>query len=110
MKKYIQRVNMQRICAYLLLISIFLNLVINPLHVVMAGYKNEPGVSPDSVPEGYDEETWERLNDHVLEYDELAARIMEFNPNMISADGAFQAAMSDISDQARNAYIRSRGL
>lgn len=104
MKKYIQRVNMQRICAYLLLISIFLNLVINPLHVVMAGYKNEPGVSPDSVPEGYDEETWERLNDHVLEYDELAARIMEFNPNMISADGAFQAAMSDISDQARNAY------
>ncbi|MEY8354609.1 hypothetical protein AALB39_14795 [Lachnospiraceae bacterium 54-53] len=104
MRKYVPKVKGQQMHLCLLLAAVFLNLMVNPFPAVMAAYTNGPGILPVSVPEGYDEDTWERLNDNLLEYEELADRIKEFNSNMISADGAFQAAMEDVSDEARSAY------
>lgn len=37
------------------------------------------------IPDGYDAESWERLNDNRLEYDEIEDRIVNFSPSYIAA-------------------------
>lgn len=44
----------------------------------------------------YDEATQERLKDNVLEYDELAALIAVYNPQMQNANSALQSAVDDL--------------
>lgn len=49
-----------------------------------AGYApTGPGVEPE--PEKYDAATLSKLQDNVLEYDELALRVREYNPNISEA-------------------------
>ena len=49
-----------------------------------AGYApTGPGAEPE--PEKYDEATLSKLQDNVLEYDELALRVREYNPNISEA-------------------------
>lgn len=49
-----------------------------------AGYApNGPGAEPE--PEKYDAATLAKLQDNVLEYDELALRVREYNPNISEA-------------------------
>ena len=49
-----------------------------------AGYApTGPGAEPE--PEKYDAETLSKLQDNVLEYDELALRVREYNPNISEA-------------------------
>lgn len=66
-----------------------------------------PGVT--EVPNrGYDDTTWQSLNDNKIEYDELETLIKEFNPNMVSGNMMFQDnidylnfASSDSKDASR---------
>lgn len=49
-----------------------------------AGYApTGPGAEPE--PEKYDAATLAKLQDNVLEYDELALRVREYNPNISEA-------------------------
>lgn len=49
-----------------------------------AGYApTGPGAEPE--PEKYDAATLSKLQDNVLEYDELALRVREYNPNISEA-------------------------
>lgn len=73
------------------------------LPALAAGVK-EPGVAENAVPDGYDAKHWEKLQDNVLEYEELGDRIREFNPNMISANELYWSAMDDVKDQYMAAY------
>lgn len=46
------------------------------------------------IPDGYDEETWERLNDNRLEYDEIEDIIVNFSPTYIAAQQQMESAMN----------------
>lgn len=56
--------------------AICLSLVLTPLPVKAAGPIAEP------IGTGYDEETWTRLTDGILEYDEVPERVHAFNSSI----------------------------
>lgn len=60
------------------------------------------------IPEGYDEETWSKLQDNVMEYDELMNLVKEYNPVMKSVNQAYEGMIDDTNNQARLAYDAAR--
>lgn len=50
------------------------------------------------IPDEYDAETWARLNDNVLEYEELANLIHSFNPNAVDVNKSYDETIQDYSN------------
>lgn len=59
-----------------------------------------------TVPEGYDAETWTRLQDNILEYDEIWNLVKEYNPQMkmmmTGIEGEMSAVRKGIEDIREN--------
>lgn len=59
-----------------------------------------------TVPEGYDAETWTRLQDNILEYDEIWNLVKEYNPQMkmmmTGIEGETSATNKVIADTREN--------
>lgn len=59
-----------------------------------------------TVPEGYDAETWTRLQDNILEYDEIWNLVKEYNPQMkmmmTGIEGETSATTKVIADTREN--------
>lgn len=54
------------------------------------------------IPDGYDEQTWERLNDNHLEYDEIEDLIVNFSPSYLSAMNEMEKAYGPYETAAEN--------
>lgn len=56
------------------------------------------------IPEGYDEEAWARLEDNILEYDELTDLVRNFNPNMVNANYVYNDSVDSMRNIADLSY------
>lgn len=74
---------------------------------VVPAWAAGPGVTEDPY-HGYGETRWAQLSDNVLEYDELADLIWEFNPQISAGDSGIQSSIELSKMMAQGFYEDSR--
>lgn len=75
--------------------------------VTMMAVMAPAAVLGDTLPEGYDAETWQKLQDNVLEYDEIPNLVREYSPGfqmlqtgIASGTAPYTKMVSDLREQA----------
>ena len=103
-KKHVKKKSVILTVALLILTMLFSTILPVFSSSSYAAVLSGPGTDPTALPDGYDQERWDRLWDSELGYEELPYLIKEFNPTIVSADQAFLNSMGDVEMEALAAY------
>ena len=76
--------------------------VVFTIYTTVPAFAVGPGQVNNSKPNEMSQEQWNRLNDQVIEFDELSDLVRYFNPAMKNAEFSFSTAIDD------NKYVNER--